>query len=472
MKRHIKKHLTDFLAIIALLVVALGVGGYILAQQRLRLPAEVPVLGTDFAQIKGEFQTAKSVTPGQGQTVTIAGVDVGEIEKVDLVEGRALVTMKIRRRYFERVRKDATMLLRPKTGLEDMVIELSPGRGERVTEGWTVPVQNTLPDVKLEEILSSLDRDTRDYLRLLVNGGGKGLEGRGDDLAATFKRFEPGARDLRKLTAKLQGRRGNIRRSIHNLRLLVEAVGEKDDELAELIDSSNTVFRSFANQDRNLRSSLQQLPETLQVTNTTLGKVDRLGRTLGPALGDLRPTARLLGPTQRQVRPFLRTATPIIRDQIRPFARDVRPTIGSLRSAANGLSDVTPDLVRTFSVLNYLTNTLAYNPPGDAEEGFLFWSSWLSHLGNNVFNTQDAHGPIRRGIVLLSCSSARVLDTITAADPALATVIQGSGIPTSTQACPQSSQAGGSGPSTPGSTQPRSTPPSFPGGPSRSANDR
>jgi phospholipid/cholesterol/gamma-HCH transport system substrate-binding protein len=186
-----------------------------------------------------------------------------------------------------------------------------------VPEGWTVPVQNTLPDVKLEEILASLDRDTRDYLRLLVNGGGKGLEGRGDDLAATFKRFEPGARDLRKLTGKLQGRRGNIRRSIHNLRLLVEAVGEKDDELAQLIDSSNTVFRSFANQDRNLRSSLQQLPETLQITNTTLGKVDRLGRTLGPALGDLRPTARALGPALRDTRPFLRTATPIIRYQIR-----------------------------------------------------------------------------------------------------------------------------------------------------------
>jgi phospholipid/cholesterol/gamma-HCH transport system substrate-binding protein len=471
MKRHIKKHLTDFLAIIGLLVVALGVGGYILAQQRFYLPPSVPVLGTDFATLKGEFQTAKSVTPGQGQTVTIAGVDVGEIEKVELVEGRALVTMKIRQRYFERVRKDATMLLRPKTGLEDMAIELSPGRGERVPEGWTVPVQNTLPDVKLEEILASLDRDTRDYLRLLVNGAGKGLQGRGDDLAATFKRFEPGARDLRRITAKLEGRRGNIRSSIHNLRLLVEAVGEKDDELAQLIDSSNTVFRSFANQDRNLRSALQQLPETLQLTNTTLASVDELGRTLGPALGDLRPTARALGPTQRRVRPFVLTATPIIRDQIRPFAREVRPTIGSLRGAANGLSDITPDLVSTFRVLNYLLNTVAYNPPGDREEGFLFWSSWLSHLGNNVFNTQDAHGPIRRGTILLSCSSARVLETIVAADPALATIVQGSGVPTVEQACPQSTQAGGAGNSSPTNTPPGSTPPQ-PNSPVRSANDR
>jgi phospholipid/cholesterol/gamma-HCH transport system substrate-binding protein len=89
-----------------------------------------------------------------------------------------------------------------------------------------------------------------------------------------------------------------------------------------------------------------------------------------------------------------------------------------------------------------------------------------------VFNTQDAHGPIRRGTVLLSCSSARVLDTIVAADPALATIVQGSGIPTTNQACTQSTQAGGAGDSTPGSTQPGSTPPTLPGGPVRSANDR
>ena len=457
MKRAIRKHIPDFAAIIVLFVISVGVGGYILAQQRFTLPPSVPVLGTDFFDINGEFQTAKSVTPGQGQTVTIAGVNVGEISKVTLRDGRALVSMRIQQKYAKRIRKDATMLLRPKTGLEDMVIELAPGTSsERVPEGWTVPVQNTLPDVKFEEILASLDRDTRDYLRLLINGAGQGLKGRGDDLAATFKRFEPGARDLRRITSALEDRRGNIKRSIHNLRLVVEAVGDKDTELTQLIDSSNAVFRSFAAQDRNLRSSLRQLPSTLRTTTATMTKVDRLGRTLGPALGDLLPTARALGPSLRQTRPFLRQTTPIIRDQLRPFARDVRPTVASLRTTARGLSDITPDLVRTFRVLNYLFNELAYNPPGPDEEGYLFWGSWTNHLGANLFGTQDAHGPIRRGTILVSCSTARVLDTIIAADPRLGTIVQLSGIPTSTTACPQSSQAGGAGGSGPGGGPPPS----------------
>jgi phospholipid/cholesterol/gamma-HCH transport system substrate-binding protein len=452
----IRKHLLDFAAILGLILVAAIVGGYILSNQRFYLPSWVPVAGTDFFTINGEFRSAKAVTPGQGQTVTMAGVNVGDITRVELVDGRARVQMKVKRRYADRIRKDATMLLRPKSGLEDMVIELTPGtkEAEKAPEGWTVPVQNTLPDVKFDEIVASLDRDTRDYLTLLVNGAGEGLKDNGDDLAGTLKRFEPGARNLRRIGDALDDRRGNIRRSIHNLRLLVEAVGEKDDQLAQLLDSSNAVFRSFTAQDRNLRTALQELPPTLRTTRTTLGKVDELGQTAGKAFRDLRPTARALGPTLRKTRPFVRETAPIVRDQIRPFARDVRPTVRSLRPAAAGLSKTIPDLLETFKVVNYLFNTLAYNPPGDAEEGYLFWAAWANHLGSNIFSTQDAHGPIRRGHIVLSCSTASVLDTIIAGDPRLGTIAQLSGVPINQQVCPQSSQAGGAGVNSPGANTP------------------
>ena len=76
-----------------MVIIALGVGGYILSHQRFYLPAWVPVLGTDFFELKAEFSTAQSVKPGQGQTVEIAGVPVGEIKRVELVDGRAVVTM-------------------------------------------------------------------------------------------------------------------------------------------------------------------------------------------------------------------------------------------------------------------------------------------------------------------------------------------------------------------------------------------
>ena len=239
MSRAIQKHLRDFIAIIFLGFFALGITGYILAHQRFYLPSWVPVLGTNFFELKGEFSTAQSVTPGQGQTVDIAGVPVGEIKKVELVKDRAVVTMEIKHKYAHLIKSDATMLLRPKTGLKDMIVELNPGTpgAPQVSDGYTVPVSNTRPDVNLDEILSQLDRDTRDYLRLLVAGGGEGLKNNGRNTAATLKRFAPLNRDLKTLNGKLAKRRVNLAHLIHNLQLLVSEVGGKDKQLAAYVAS-------------------------------------------------------------------------------------------------------------------------------------------------------------------------------------------------------------------------------------------
>src|SRR3712207_2511876 len=112
-----------------------------------------------------------------------------------LREGRALVTLEIDPKYRDVIREDAQALLRPKTALKDMFVEITPGRGKVAREGHVLPVENTLPDVNPDEVFAALDQDTRDYVQLLVNGAGQGLKGRGDELRELFKRFEPTHRD-------------------------------------------------------------------------------------------------------------------------------------------------------------------------------------------------------------------------------------------------------------------------------------
>ena len=54
-----------------------------------------------------------------------------------------------------------------------MFIELEPGGGDApvAKEDWTIPVRRPSPDVNPDEILGTLDSDTRDYLRLLISDG-------------------------------------------------------------------------------------------------------------------------------------------------------------------------------------------------------------------------------------------------------------------------------------------------------------
>jgi phospholipid/cholesterol/gamma-HCH transport system substrate-binding protein len=449
MRSAIRKHVGQFALVIGVVVAALLVGGYILSNQRFYLPKWVPVLGSDFVDYKAQFSTAQSVTPGQGQTVQVAGVDVGDISKVDLVDGRALVTMKIRRKYTP-IYRNATALLRPKTGLNDMVLELDPGsRNAGVApKGYTVPVNQTLPNVNFDEILASLDGDTRSYLQLLLGGAGEGLGGQGKQLSASLKRFEPTGRYLARLNGALAVRERNIRHSVHNFSLLARALGDKDDDLAALVDSSNRVFRSFAAQDANLRATLQELPSALDATNTALAKADKLGKELGPTLGALRPAARALGPSLQETRPFLRETTPVIENQLRPFARDALPTVKALRPATSDLAQVAPKLTTTLKNLNEVLNELAYNPPGK-EEGYLFWLSWLNHDGASIFSVQDAHGPIRRGTILAPCSTLAILDQIGSVQPALGTAAGLLHAPKTSAVCPGLNTP----PTTPGRTR-------------------
>jgi phospholipid/cholesterol/gamma-HCH transport system substrate-binding protein len=440
MRTAIRKHIKDFVALVVLVLISAFVASIILSNQRLTLPGWVPLVGQDFYELKAEFTTAQAVTPGQGQTIDIAGVPVGEISSVDLEDGRAVVGMKIKPKYKE-IYSNATALLRPKSGLKDMVVELDPGSsedgGKALESGATVPVSQTAPDVNLDEVLSALDADSRDYLQLLVHGGGQGLKGQGANLREAFKRFDPTARDLAKINTLLAQRRENIRRSIHNFQEVTGALADKDKDLARLVDSSNAVFDALASQEANLRRTVALLPGALQSTNAGLEKTGRLARVLGPTLSALRPGARALGPSLAATRPFLRESTPIIRAELRPFARETTPTLKLLTPATEDLAASSGDLTTSVKVVNQLLNELAYDPPGNGvgDQGFLFFNAWTAHAGNSVFATQDAAGPIRRGLLMADCGGLPLLGAAQGLYPDVRALVPLLNIPDPEEAC-------------------------------------
>jgi phospholipid/cholesterol/gamma-HCH transport system substrate-binding protein len=433
--RAIREHLRDFVSIIALAVLAIAIALVIVIQQGTTFPSWVPGVGTDSFELKGEFTSAQAVTPGQGQTVNISGVEVGEISEVELEGERAVVTMQIRSEFAPLIRADATMLPRPRTGLQDMVIELDTGTDEQtVEEGSTVPLTQTQSQVQPDELLATLDADTRAYLKLLLNGAGKALGGRGTELSATLRRFEPFARDVAQINGLLAERRQNIARSIHNFRLIADELARNDDQLAEFVDASNAALAGFANQEASIRESLRELPGALDATLGALRASDRFALVSTPALRALRPAARAFKPAQEALQPFFEQTVGPIENQIRPFTRQVRKPFKHLNATAKPLAKGLVSLKSGFTDLNALFNELAYNPPGQ-EEGYLFWLTWLNHNANSVFLTQDATGPLRRGIIILSCQTARLAETVASTRPFLLTLQQMTRVPTSQQVC-------------------------------------
>lgn len=440
MRRAIREHLRDFIAIIALVVLAFVVLLVILVEQKANFPDWVPGLGGDKFELQAELTSAQAVTPGQGQSVNIAGIRVGAISSVEVEQGNALVTMQVDPEYAPLIHEDASFLLRPRTGLNDMVLELDPGTEDSpaVEEGTTIPNSQTAPPVNPDEILASLDADTRGFLRLLLADGGKALGNRSEEFSAVLRRFEPTVRDIATFQGALAERRRQLSRVIHNFGLLTEELGRNDDQLRTFVDSSNAVMGSFANQEAAIREALRELPPTLKETRAALDSSARFADVAGPASRRLVPAAQALGPALRQVRPLFRKTAAPIENEIRPFTRQIQKPVRHLNQASKGLAEATPSLRSSFADLNILFNQLAYNPPGAQDEGYLFWLSWLNHNTNSLFTLRDAHGPMRRGIVLVNCGTTRLAEQVANARPFLRTLYDMTLTPTTAQICPPS----------------------------------
>jgi phospholipid/cholesterol/gamma-HCH transport system substrate-binding protein len=435
-KRAILTHRRDFVAIAVLILAAIVVTGYILQHQ----PSFT--FGQSYYTIDAEFSEASAVISGQGQPVTIAGVQVGKIGSISLRDGKAVVQMNIDKRYRRRVFRDATVLLRPRTPLKDMYLSLDPGTASagRLPAGSTLGTGSTNPDVDVSEILSSLDADTRNYLLLLLSGGAQIFRDHGTtsttpssdavaNLRGTLKRFAPLDRDTESFASLLATRQSNLRRAVHNLNVVAGSLGSVDTQLASLVRSSDTNFTAISQNDAQLQDTLSEFPGTLRQADQTLGKVKGFATAAGTTLGQLEPFARNLGPALAAARPLFKDTTPVIANQLRPVSVSLQPLARTLAPAAKALNAATPALSGSVGQLSTLLNELAYEP-GHGQQGYLFYGAWLAHLTDSLASNQDANGATVQGQLMGNCKDINFYQyTIEPGAPPLGAILDFANLP-------------------------------------------
>jgi phospholipid/cholesterol/gamma-HCH transport system substrate-binding protein len=408
----IRRYRTAFIAVVTIIVIAVFVGGYVLVHERLPLPGESTFV------LKADFSSASAIAPGQGQAITIAGAKIGEVAAVELRHGVAEVTMDITPKYARYIYRNATLLLRPKTQLKDMTIEIDPGSRSsgRIKSGYTFGLANTAPDIDFDKFLAALDVETRQYLQALIAAAGEGLKHNGRALSAVFRRFDPITRDIERITSELQHRNVEIEDSIHNFQLLMSALGNKDKQIAEVVQSAQKVLGVFAKQDRAVEQTLHLLPGALGKTRQGLGKLTVAAEALGPALGRLHRFATALAPALKASRSLFKSTTPVIGNEIAPLTRQITPVLKKVTPATKQFDEALPKLQSSFAVINEFFNELAYNP-SPKQAGFLFFLLWADHDFNSAVSSADANGPVGRTLLYLNCEVASILGGIAEVNP-------------------------------------------------------
>ena len=165
---------------------------------------------------------------GRGRRSTSRASRSGRSRSVELKDGKAARDAADRAASTAASTRTRTVLLRPKTGLKDMVAELEPGTPDagRLQDGGVIPVS---PDAARRQPRRDPRVARRRHARLPDDPhrrpAPRACAATAAELAQTIRRFEPTALYGRKVFGALAKRQSNIKRVIHNLSLVMDELG-------------------------------------------------------------------------------------------------------------------------------------------------------------------------------------------------------------------------------------------------------
>jgi phospholipid/cholesterol/gamma-HCH transport system substrate-binding protein len=288
-------------------------------------------------ELSAVVHNAQNLKPGA--PVRIAGVEVGKVTKVESSgadDPTSRVKMELKDEALP-LHDDATLQIRPRILLEgNFFVDLKPGSPSAgdLDDGATLPVTQTSTSVTLPEVLSVLDRDTRDDLRLLLSEYATALNGGGAEaLNGAIRSFEPAYRLSALTNDALLGEQPtkDLQRVLRGQQQVAAALSDNPEALKELVTDLNVTAGAFARQEAALEASVPALRDTLREGYPAL-------RALNDALPTLRAFSREALPGVRSSVATLDAAIPWIvqarglvgQDELRGLAADLRQAVPHL----------------------------------------------------------------------------------------------------------------------------------------------
>jgi ABC-type transporter Mla subunit MlaD len=307
---------------------------------------------SDGYEVKAVFADAQSVR--RDSPVRIAGVQVGKVTGVETLAGAgdetdeaagstqtgAVVTMELDETALP-LKEDATLKLRPRLFLEgNYFVDLAPGSpsADEVDEGHTFPVNQTSYSVRIDEVLTTLQSDVRQDLRvfldqfgnaLLKHGGAQGLR----EYAATSA---PAGEFTSQVNQAVLGTEpGDLGGMIRGLDRVVAGLGRNELALQDLVTNFRVVSGSFAAEDAALGQAIERLPAVLRAADPAFAELNEAFPPLRALAREALPGVRSTPETLRAAIPFVTQIRALVsRAELRGLVADLRPTIPRLAALA------------------------------------------------------------------------------------------------------------------------------------------
>jgi phospholipid/cholesterol/gamma-HCH transport system substrate-binding protein len=322
-------------------------------------------------EVKVPFNEATQLA--EQSDVRISGVNVGKVQKIELAPNgkQALATAAIDAQYAP-LPESTRAILRTKTLLGETYIELTPGSGDgpELDDGGTLPEANVAESVQLDEIFRTFNAQTRAAFQEWMQEAAVAINGQGQNLSYALGSLDPTVTEFDQLFRTLDSQRLAVGQLFRNGATTFQALRGREGQLADLIQSSNAVFQTTAQRNRDIEALFRAFPTFLDESRLTFARLkgfsqnaDPLMRQLVPAAEELSPTLIALSKLAPESKAFFEGLGPVIkrapsgfgalrtifRDEFPPLLRAIDPFIRNLNPILVGLKLYRVDLAGFFA---------------------------------------------------------------------------------------------------------------------------
>ena len=344
--------------------------------------------------------------------VRIAGVNVGKVTSVSPVNGSqaAKVDMTIGDNGLP-LHSDATFWIRPRIFLEgNFFVDVSPGspNAPTVKSDHVFPLQQTREPVQLDQILSSLQANTRQNLQILLKEYGNAVYQGGPAFARSVQYWLPAYKYSAIVEHDLLGLQPHdLSNAIYEQGNVSASFNAHPQALQSLITDFNTTARALANQSANLQNSIAQLPPTLEAATPAFNALNAAFPPTRALARALLPGVKNTGRTIDASLPFINQLRLLVQpSELRGLVQDLVPTVPALANLTNQTIPLMRDQVRPASscvVQNYVpwSNLQINDSNFNASNGFPPHPAYVEDLQllpgiAGESRTFDGNGPIIR----------------------------------------------------------------------------
>jgi ABC-type transporter Mla subunit MlaD len=323
--------------------------------------------------------------------VRISGVDVGKVESIELGPNghESIALLNIDDKYAP-LPEGTRAMLRTKTLLGETYVELTPGSKEdpALEDGGQLPAGQVAESVQLDEIFQTFNPETRRAFQTWMQEAAVAIEGQGQNLSYAIGNFEPTFKEFEGLFRVLNSQQLAVSKLFSNGTKTFEALRGREGELANLIRSSNELFKTTAGRNKDIEALFRAFPTFEEESRLTVARLQGFATNADPLSKQLVPVAEQLSPTlikfgelapeakklfealpaaEREAPTGFPALRKFFRDEFPPLLRAVDPFVRNLNPIVTGLGLYKQEVTAFFANLAVTTNSAL--PETNAQTG-------------------------------------------------------------------------------------------------------